>query len=905
MDGADSLSLLALAYMPPDSDNEDEPVRGQEEYKTAAEQELEHDLNELADYDGDSDDESPESEAILGHVNDNREPDSAEVSHDGFTACDTNNNEDAAILLPGAPVGWKPPGPPADWKPAKPKKSLGQPDVKFNKIDNPGGWSAFTFRPKFLYTGRKPTKYLYHALPTDATPVPKDDGGKRTCNGFEFFYTGWSKKSTDPTFRHGATRDNLHPESRKGCLDADLLSKLGLTKERMHSDHDLAPDALFFYQLLLPIHDTTRNGSGIDGDPRKPYYPHVAECTEVYAICDLKTRGSGLGHRFKETSPQELLKWDGVLVFDGVLGGSRGAMLRRFDRRRPDNSSFNKHIADAMTSTRWLELKRAIKLNNNLTATRKGDPNHDPAQKFDYIFDVIVYNTNALSKHCCLDLCGDETTWICAGWAEPGSGIIKRGLEKPSGSKGGQLVVVSDVNRMRVRAHIHRHKLHKKHYSIEGCNEVKLIGDQLLQMVDNGEPYVAVGYDSDYRRIRPILREKPHITWDNYFSGDQTMNYAAENGIGVTLTVNRGRLPAGVPSKCLHKSRTDADERSRAARFENPIVAIKRDPTKWKSSVWQHTSFQSTSSCNIAHVNAINVCGLFAQEKQRGRALFKRTWAIEMNESRQLYLSTYGKIDKIDHMIRNCNLYYRTWKYWHAPMNHGKALAIVTAYDMYLECAEGKLNPEWKVNKPVDFHRFREKLGMQMLKYDPRERRYPGDERFRACTQQNQAQRRRTSSPARSIQSTSSGVCEDDLSSTTDSSTRLCGFLDEVIQHMESCKRFPGTNGRLCVVCGVRTAKFCSKCGKAMHTSPPEHANTQVSCFMHYHNTGFFGLAREDCRITKRRQRDWAFPTAQQRQLNSAQMKQIHKQRVDKDKDNVAMGDNGTCLLYTSPSPRD
>ena len=58
----------------------------------------------------------------------------------------------------------------------------------------------------------------------------------------------------------------------------------------------------------------------------------MAACTEVYAICDLKQRGSGRGHHFKETSPQELLKWDGVLVFDGVLGGSKGAMLRRFDR---------------------------------------------------------------------------------------------------------------------------------------------------------------------------------------------------------------------------------------------------------------------------------------------------------------------------------------------------------------------------------------------------------------------------------------------------------------------------------------------------------------------------------------------------------------------------------------------
>ena len=50
------------------------------------------------------------------------------------------------------------------------------------------------------------------------------------------------------------------------------------------------------------------------------------------------------------------------------------------------------------------------------------------------------------------------------------------------------------------------------------------------------------------------------------------------------------------------------------------------------------------------------------------------------------------------------HLLCRSWKYWHAPMNHAKALAVVTSYDIYKECAEGKINPDWKVYKIVDFH---------------------------------------------------------------------------------------------------------------------------------------------------------------------------------------------------------
>jgi len=564
----DRTSLLALEHMPhTDSDDEDIPARGSH-YKTSVEEEEEHDLNDLADYTGDSDDEGPNADDILGNpdnFNNHCDSETAVVHDEGYSACDDiisaeeHRNQQASaeapLLLPGAPVGWKPPGPPEDWKVPKPKTTIGQPDVPFEDIDNPGEWSSFTFRPKFLYKGRTPTKFLYHCMPTDATPVPINKDGSRTCNNFEFFYNGWTRKESDPSFRSGATRDNLHPECRKGSLDADLLSKLGLANERMYDPLHLAPDSLFFYQLLLPIHDIANNGSGIDGDPRRTYYPHVAECTEVYAITDLKLRGSGRGHRFKETSPQELVKWDGVLVFDGVLGGSKGAMLRRFDRRRQDNSSFNKHVADAMTPSRWLKLKRAIKLNNNLTATKRGDPNHDPAQKFDYMFKVLVCNTNALTKHAYLDQCGDETTWMIASYAEPGSGLIRRGLKKPGGSRGGQTVIVSDVDRMQVRAYIHRHKLHPRHLKTgyEGNNEVKLIIDQLLEMVIDGANNIVEPFDEDFHKPKGIFRELPHVTWDNYFSGDKTMTYAANStGKPLLLVDPNWTLIGQLPSSIQH-----------------------------------------------------------------------------------------------------------------------------------------------------------------------------------------------------------------------------------------------------------------------------------------------------------------------------------------------------------------
>ena len=83
----------------------------------------------------------------------------------------------------------------------------------------------------------------------------------------------------------------------------------------------------------------------------------------------------------------------------------------------------------------------------------------------------------------------------------------------------------------------------------------------------------------------------------------------------------------------------------------------------------------------------------------------------------------------MDHMIKNARLFYRSWEYWHLPMLHGKALEVVVAYDMYLEVAGENLRGEWKLDEPMSFWRFREKLAEGMLKYKPSARKYPGDEK--------------------------------------------------------------------------------------------------------------------------------------------------------------------------------
>ncbi len=130
--------------------------------------------------------------------------------------------------------------------------------------------------------------------------------GKREVGGYEFFYQGW--KNDNPTrenCKFGASREDLFPADRATTLDGTFLKKLGLTKQRM-----VECDALFFYQLLLPIVDPSM--SGMKDDTRMGYYKEVARNTNIYAFGPTN-RGGTRGHVFRPTTAEELLVWDGIV----------------------------------------------------------------------------------------------------------------------------------------------------------------------------------------------------------------------------------------------------------------------------------------------------------------------------------------------------------------------------------------------------------------------------------------------------------------------------------------------------------------------------------------------------------------------------------------------------------------
>ena len=614
-----------------------------------------------------------------------------------------------SIPIPEKPEGWV--------RPAKRTTAIETEEPDFEDLDNPGNWNDYIYRPvysKSYGSMFNTSNYIRHELPTGCSVVPKNDEGKRIDNGWEFFYDGWESTRAEKA-RSGAGPTNLFPEERNSTLDKDILQRLGLNKERMKDC-----DSLFFFQLLLPFCNPKL--SGIHEDPRKSFYTDVTKYSNLYKIQN--DVGVTYGHKIDEVQMPELVHFDGVVVRDGVCGGGDGSLYLRW---QSSSSAFDKLIPDSISLQRWHQLKRIYKLNNNDTAKKKGEEGYDPCYKYDLIYDCIVKNTIALTANGALDLTGDETTWGHQGYGEKGGGNLFRVVGKPGITKGGQIVLVSSSTRVRPYWYQHRHKHTKRYgtgFKAEGQSEVRSCIDYLEGMVQGSEG-----------TLKKIFKEGPHLTFDNYFSGEEVCNYAGKKGFGLLVTTRRDRLPKQVKSHYLHKKKTDSSLRTKIARYLQPVVAVKSIPGENYEIV--HTSFQSTSSCNIMSVNSLSENKNFVEARSRGRKDNKRIYGIEQNHARLLYLNTYSRIDSLDHMIKNCKLFYTSWKYWHSPVLHAKALAIVTAYDIYLECAEGKLDPSWHIHHPVTFRTFRDILSQQMLQYDPKHQHYPGDEKMRVVTQLN------------------------------------------------------------------------------------------------------------------------------------------------------------------------
>lgn len=432
---------------------------------------------------------------------------------------------------------------------------------------------------------------------------------------------------------------------------------------------------------------------------------------------------------------------------------------------------------------------------------------------------------------------------------------------------GGQSVLLVDVYRRYPRAYVHRHSARPRPtgFTAEGHAEMYYLVNELEDLTEGVNPDavttvkdIRTGKDVAYKK-KKIYSEAdglPHITADNHFNGQQVRKLIGGKGGSLTATLRKDRIPTQV-KPYVHHLKIEAGSklklrRARVGKYKNPITLIKKSAAEGNKKAFTETlvSFQSTGATNIAGVNNLPSVSFYVSVKGRGRGATRRIWGIEQNEARQVYLGTYHGVDNIDHMIKIAKIRYICWKYWHAPVNHCMSIAVIAAFDMYHECCDGGLDPEWAIPKKqrMSFSKFRQELSKQMLSYNPVLELYPGDKFFRTVTKKRKTERE-------SIRSGLTTINEDEpladafLQAKSPKigfdppPPRLCGPLNQLQQHLSSCEKKSWRGD--CEMCGQKTDWKCSICNKWMCTLADRNWNG-AECAVRFHNDYFFGLAKCD-----------------------------------------------------------
>jgi hypothetical protein len=355
---------------------------------------------------------------------------------------------------------------------------------------------------------------------------------------------------------------------------------------------------------------------------------------------------------------------------------------------------------------------------------------------------------------------------------------------------------------------------------------------------------------SRWEKIYPV---PPHIVTDNHFLGDEVMDWLGRKGYGTTMTNRQDCFPKGLKPYLHHDKVVAGCPKAKAMYFAMPIVAIKQQPAVEESKAYTKTlvSYQSTGATIICGVKNLTLVTYYVSKKVRGKGKTKCVWGIEQNEVQETYLCHYSGIVNLDHMIKNSSNWYIMWIYWHAPYLHAKSKQIIAAYDMYNECCDGLLDASWAIpkKKRMGFTEFRIKLSEQMLKYDPQDNCYAGDDKLWRFTQKHKLCR--TSGSAYSVDTQEDEVLSSDgLTLEVFKRARVlpcfCTTLEELNIHF--CNVVKLNNASKCeVVCGAKTIQKCTICGKK-NCIMKRWTWNGAKCLFAYHNINFYGLARGDYR---------------------------------------------------------
>jgi hypothetical protein len=107
--------------------------------------------------------------------------------------------------------------------------------------------------------------------------------------------------------------------------------------------------------------------------------------------------GGPYGYAFKLVKLSKIAIFDDIIARDSVRSGSGGALKQRWI---PDCADYKDLSAQSMTHHRFLQIKKVVKLRNNLIAPKKGDAGYNPIYKYDIIYNVLGQKCKCNIKVC-------------------------------------------------------------------------------------------------------------------------------------------------------------------------------------------------------------------------------------------------------------------------------------------------------------------------------------------------------------------------------------------------------------------------------------------------------------------------------------------------------------------------
>jgi hypothetical protein len=110
--------------------------------------------------------------------------------------------------------------------------------------------------------------------------------------------------------------------------------------------------------------------------------------------------------------------------------------------------------------------------------------------------------------------------------------------------------------------------------------------------------------------------------------------------------------------------------------------------------------------------------------------------------------------------------------------------------------------------------------------------------------------------------------------------SRLCGDLSHLQQHINAAVTAM-KRPKVCHVCGEQAYSMCGLCDVALHYFSKRGAHAGAECYVLYHSDAFFGLAKQDAILVKKRKQDWVFPTNAAKRGNATYIRRLAKEPVD------------------------